>query len=67
MGEVRTAEPRWRLDAVALAVSFVGIAITACVVTYQPATGVPNQFGPASDQVSGRDPLPITCNDGERR
>lgn len=52
MGEVRTADPRWRLDAVALTVGLVGLAITACVITYQPATGVPNQFGPASDQVA---------------
>ena len=52
MAEVRTAEPSWRLDAVALTVGLVGIAITSCVITYQPATGVPNQFGAASDQIA---------------
>ncbi len=52
MPEPRSPQPRWRLDAVALTLLGVGLALAACVATYPPLTGGANPLGPAADDAA---------------
>src|SRR5262245_41753035 len=44
--------PRWRLDAVALALTGAGVAFALCIATYRPLTGIDDPLGPAGDDAA---------------